>query len=134
MLALILVCSPYVTDKVNLIEVNYYHNQEGDVLLKQIIFWDWNGEGLVVVDWRILNKKKVTGRYHVKWDDKGTLRHVTAKSYRVTHTYFDPEVANRSILPTDQRRKLCNPKNAVLPVLSRFDQAFRDFQSIGTGR
>lgn len=49
--------------------------------------------------------------HRLLWTDQGVLREVRARSYRVTHTQFDPELVDRKVWPSKHRRELSRPLN-----------------------
>lgn len=51
-----------------------------------------------------------TGLYAMTWQDGDVIRKVTAKQFRTSYTTYDPELANREILPKENRRELISPK------------------------
>lgn len=108
-------------DRVDLIEVNHYHDDEAKLVFTQIIFFDWCDYTLrfQVRDWRLLKQKAqypqldyATGEYVAEWHDektRGVLREVRAKMLRETWTWWDPELDERANLPPEQRRELTKP-------------------------
>ena len=96
MLFLLLLISPIITDSsVNMAEVNTY----GGKGCCQIILWDWSFEHhcFVVVDWKSVNTDEQVSYL---------LGKVKYGQFRETWTRNDPEVDNRSIVPTHKRRKI----------------------------
>ncbi|XZE54787.1 hypothetical protein SH139x_000766 [Planctomycetaceae bacterium SH139] len=109
-----------VYDKVDLIEVNHYHDESGRHVFDQLIFYDWHAgqNRFHVRAWRLIKEPGQTPMrdhddkvWRVIWHDAGVLRHVEASSHRETWTQFDPELANRSYLPQDQRKDLSQPRS-----------------------
>ena len=102
-------------DRVDLIEVNHFHDECGNRILDQVIFFDWcpaNGR-FVVRDWRLIKSAALWPQrdwqdesYRCRWHDGPVLREVTAPLYRETWTQHDPEVINRKYLPRSARRAL----------------------------
>jgi hypothetical protein len=116
-----------IADECHTLELNHYFDGCGQRIFSQWIFWEWNEKESRndVVDWRMADNgntprnelsranrsvKKIDGGYRVNFRDYETTREVTAKEFRETWTQFDPEVEQRKILPTDQRRLLTKPK------------------------
>ena len=65
-------------------------------------------------------KHHCTGRYQVRFrDDSGVDRLITADLFRETYTTYDPEVADRKLLPDKARRGLTAPK-PMTPSSSSF--------------
>lgn len=94
---------------VDRMEINTLYDHDGNVVLKQLIFWEFVDGDYYVQDWRLLKNRRVL-RDGDRWrvvirDDKSSLDVVT---YDVitTHTQHDPEVRDRKRLPVDQRTGL----------------------------
>lgn len=115
MIAIALVSfSPVIVDRVDKIELNHVYNHTGDVILSQLIFWDWNCQDsrFYVRDWRMyktgmrpIRRRWMT--YVVSFSDNdGKYRRIYAPQFCETWTYYDPEVLDRSYLPAEQRQKL----------------------------
>lgn len=85
---------------VDRMEINTLYDHDGNVVLKQLIFWEFVDGDYYVQDWRDGDRWRVVIR-----DDKSSLDVVT---YDVitTHTQHDPEVRDRKRLPVDQRTGL----------------------------
>jgi len=109
----------------DVVEVNHYQNDDGEVVLEQIIFWDHSpGLGRMVVRaWRSLKRPTqlpyVTpaGDYQAAWHDTrdgGLCRVVRARSRVETWTDYDPETVNQELLDRNQRPELApQPKRAA---------------------
>ena len=92
------------------IEVNHCYNQStGKKRFIQIILWDYypGDERLHVREWTMYCPKKHTffttntGFYYFL---NSNLNMVKSRTYKVTHTYIDPEEEDRRLLPVDARR------------------------------
>lgn len=106
-------------DRVALIELNHYFNENGDKVFDQVIFYDWN-EALGrfdVVTWRLVKhesqipRPECCGRkqYTTLWYDGEIQRAVVADSFRETWTQHDPELSEREVMPRELRRGLREP-------------------------
>jgi hypothetical protein len=110
-----------VTDKVDLIELNHFYDDNGALVFDQVIFWDWHpfvpgreGGEFVVRAWRLskLERPMATvrdwrrGGYTLIFLDGGVIRKIRAPSFRETWTQYDPEMQNRKMWPEDKRRGL----------------------------
>ncbi len=113
-----------VRDNVDLVEVNHYHDQHGQKVFDQLIFYDWSEQRkrFQVRAWRLIKSERQLPRrdyradlYRVLWHDEGVLREVVAKAHRETWTQHDPELVEREYLPQDQRIDL----SKVTPAISR---------------
>jgi hypothetical protein len=107
--------SPVIEDHADVIEVNHYFDENGELVLEQVIFWLWHpGEGVFhVLDWRFKKSELQVPRrewhrdgYVTIWVDGVHLRRVRAPVFRETWYQFDPEVDNRRLLPQHMRRGL----------------------------
>lgn len=112
---LLLLClitfNPTIVNNVDIIEINHYFGPDNKEIIVQMIFWDWDWDldNFVVRDWRIhkfARPARQRGRYMVQWFDRKKPRRVYANQCIETWTYFDPEVANREILPRHYRKGL----------------------------
>ncbi|TWT30701.1 hypothetical protein [Blastopirellula retiformator] len=101
--------TPAVHDRVDLIEVNHLYDCGGRHVLDQIIFWDWDRDRFTVRAWRLIKdgnclpRRNRNGVYVSYWRDMYTMRKVVAPRKRETWTNYDPEVADREVLPMDCR-------------------------------
>lgn len=102
-------------DTVDVIEINHYYDQQGQLVLDQLIFYDWSPQKshFDVRAWRLLEspiqtprKDAATGRYVAIWRDAKTIRKVLAKNVRESWTQYDPEMVERRFLAREQRRDL----------------------------
>lgn len=108
-------------DSVDLIEINHFVNESGQVQLDQIIFYDWSPSQsrYIVRAWRSLKTpaqfpmKLAKGGYQAVWHDArdgNVLRKVKAKSVIETWTTYDPETVNQELLDRNLRRELAQLK------------------------
>jgi len=102
-------------DTVDVIEINHYYDDQGQLVLDQMIFYDWSPRKshYDVRAWRLLKspiqtprKDVATGRYVAIWRDGKTIRKVLAKNVRESWTQYDPEMVERRFLAREQRRDL----------------------------
>lgn len=107
--------------RVDLIELNHFVDDEGREVFRQVIFYDWSREHhcFHVRAWRLIkNESQLPVRswnpqqYRCSWLDDGLLRQVWAPKMRETWSQRDPERVNRAVLPEDQRRPLFPPRVA----------------------
>ncbi len=104
-----------VCDRVDLIEVNHFYDAKGQLVLDQLIFYDWCPEKshYDVRTWRLLKspiqiprREHRTGQFVAIWRDGKVLRKVLARSVRESWTQYDPEMVERAFLARDKRRDL----------------------------
>ena len=105
-------------EKVDLVELNHFHDDQGRPVFDQIIFYDWSAaEGRYQVrDWRLLKSIDQIPLHNSRdrefvavWNDfkaQDTLRSTKAKMVRETWTQYDPELVEREYLAENKRRKL----------------------------
>ena len=110
-----------VTDRVDVIELNYFLNEVGAINFAQVIFWEWDSASrrFRVVDFHILEQdtehiwpaKMSSGLYvYFWWDSRaGTCRRIVAPYFYTTVTREDPEMKDRDKWPKDERRELRPP-------------------------
>jgi len=106
---------PVVDDRADLIEVNHYFDENGELVLDQVIFWQSDGDqgDFRVLDWRFKKSEQQVprrdwhrGGFVTIWLDGMHLRRVRAPDFRETWEQFDPEVHDRRFLPQHQRTGL----------------------------
>ena len=110
-----------VKQRVDLIELNHFVDEDGREVFRQVIFYDWSKahHRFHVRAWRLVkNESQVPvrrwnpTRFQCTWHDDGLLRQVWAPQLRESWTQQDPERVNRALLPEDQRVPLFVPKLA----------------------
>ena len=98
--------------RVDLIELNHFVDEEGREVFRQVIFYDWSKahKRYHVRAWRLIKKPSQLPQqrwdpkiYQCTWHDDDVVRQVWSESMRETWTQKDPERANRKLLPEDQR-------------------------------
>jgi hypothetical protein len=113
--------STTVRQRVDLIELNHFVDEEGREVFRQVIFYDWSKthRRFHVRAWRLIKQENQLperrwnpAHYQCTWHDDGVLRQVWASSMRETWTQTDPERVNRGFLPEDQRVPLFPTKVA----------------------
>lgn len=106
---------PIAAERVDLVEVNHFYDENGKHVLDQLIFYDWSDEKseYEIRAWRLLKKPSQRplkdfqrNEYSVTWQDGDTLRRIQAEAMSETWTQYDPELVARASLPKDQRREL----------------------------
>ena len=110
-----------INERVDLIEINHFHDDQGRPVFDQVIFYDWSeaDNRYQIRDWRLLkNSNQVPlrstqdGNYSAVWNDfkaRDVIRKTESKLIRETWTTFDPELVEREFLPEGKRRKLREP-------------------------
>ncbi len=102
-------------DRVDLIEVNHFHDDQGRLVFDQLIFYEWSPQKgrHQVQAWRLLknsNQKPrrdfASGEYVSTWLDGDTFREVRAPAARETWTQYDPELVEREHLAKEKRKDL----------------------------
>lgn len=102
-------------ERVDLIEVNHFFDEQGRLVFDQVIFYDWSGDHsrYMVRDWRLVKNASQLpqrdwqrGGYLAVWQDGEVMRRVGSEAMRETWTQYDPELVEREYLPKDERRKL----------------------------
>ena len=108
------------TDRVDLMEINRYYDEQGNPVYQQLIFYDWDARTSryqvrafrIIKSFQQMPHRLHGGRYYaVIWFDEkdGLARCVLARAIRETWTQFDPEMAAREALPVQCRRELSLP-------------------------
>jgi hypothetical protein len=103
------------SDRVDLIEINHFYDERGQLVFDQIIFYDWSPaeSRYHVRAWRLLKQPAQIphrnwshGDYVAVWYDGDVLRKVRAETIRESWTQYDPELIEREFLPKEKRREL----------------------------
>jgi hypothetical protein len=111
-------------DRVDLVEVNHYYDEQGRHVFDQTIFYDWCSEQgrYNIRDFRLMRSTGQMpvrdwsgGGYLSMWHDGSVLRKVHATSFRESWTQYDPEVEERKYLKREERRELLKPSFAGVP-------------------
>ncbi len=128
-----------VTDEVDLIEINHFHDDKGRPVFDQLIYYEWSAyeSQYQVIAWRMLktdaqipHRDWRNGGYVAVWHDSQTgnlLRKIKTQSIRTTWTQYDPELIEREFLAKEKRREL---KQA--PVTYFSSQAYKLKQAAET--
>lgn len=108
-----------INQRVDLIELNHFMDEDGREVFQQVIFYDWSSQHrrFHVRAWRLVKHESQIptrhwepARYQCTWHDDGVLRQVWAPQLRETWSQTDPERVNRALLPEDQRVPLFSPR------------------------
>lgn len=110
-----------VRQRVDMIELNHFVDEDGREVFQQVIFYDWSKSQrrFHVRAWRLVKHESQLPKrywdpasYQCTWHDDGLLRQVWAPQLRETWSQQDPERVNRALLPEDQRLPLFPPRMA----------------------
>jgi hypothetical protein len=102
-------------ERVDLMEVNHFYDEQGRLVFDQVIFYDWSPEHsrYMVRAWRLVKNPTQLperdwrdGGYLAVWQDGEIVRRVQASSMRETWTQYDPELVEREYLPKERRKEL----------------------------
>lgn len=98
--------------RVDLIELNHFVDEQGREVFRQVIFYDWSEDHhrYHVRAWRLVKDSSQLPKrywdppyYQCTWHEDHLLRQVWSTAFRETWSQQDPERANRKLLPEDQR-------------------------------
>jgi hypothetical protein len=101
--------------RVDLIELNHFVDQEGREVFRQVLFYDWSPSHrkFIIREWRLVKSDSQLPRrhwspprYQCVWHDDGLLREIWSPSFRETWTQQDPERQNRKLVAEEARRPL----------------------------
>jgi hypothetical protein len=110
------------TERVDLIEVNHFYDDQGRLVFDQLLFYDWSHDDgrYQLRAWRMVKNNSQlpqrnwqSGGYVATWQDGDVLRKISAASTRESWTQHDPELTEREFLPKEKRRELRSPKTLV---------------------
>jgi len=100
-------------DIVDLVEINHQYDEQGNLVLDQIIWYDWDRakKKYEVRAWRLLKRPNQTpiksGNFWVAvWNDGPILRQVKSRQFRETWTQYDREIRERQSLTPNKRKPL----------------------------
>ena len=105
-------------DKVDMIEINHFVDEEGRKVFTQVLFWDYNSNlhEYCIRAWRLSKPNNIVEperrwnptRYvsHFYDGSNEQFRIVEAPQMRETWTQYDPERRNREIFSEDMRKPL----------------------------
>ncbi len=127
-LTMIVGLSATLRERVDLIELNHFHDENGKAVYDQVIFYEWSASQAKyhVRAWCLVEPKDVVSKrpiwqesdqsWHVRWHDTNDFadRHIASKLFRETWTQVDPERANKKILDERNRVALIK-KNEPIP-------------------
>jgi hypothetical protein len=92
-------------DEVYRIEKNFFHDDNGNLVLTQVIFWDWDDR---CRGWCMFDKgtlaHDLSGWTRFRFDEGDVAREIWSLSFSETFSQHDPELADRGLLPKEQRR------------------------------
>jgi hypothetical protein len=110
-------------DRVDLIEINHFHDDHGRLVFSQVIYYEWSPEHgrHQVQAWRLLKSSQqrptrdfASGDYVSAWIDGGVLREVRSSTMRETWTQYDPELVEREHLAKEKRRDLAKVRTPTV--------------------
>lgn len=105
-------------DRVDLVELNHFYDEQGRHVFDQVIFYDWSPQNkrYEVRAWRLVKhpaqvpcRDWQSGGFVAIWQDGNLFRKVHAITMRESWTQHDPELVERSFLPKEQRAELRKP-------------------------
>jgi hypothetical protein len=112
-LLLALVLSSPAPPKAEVVEVNHYHDANGEHVFDQVIFYSWSAQRkrFDVREWRLAKCESMypvwrRNSWLTRWHEDGVMREVVASSRRETWTQYDPELTERKHLHETQRLPL----------------------------
>jgi hypothetical protein len=107
-----------VRDRVDLVELNHFYNEHGQLVFDQIIFYDWcpvagrfqvRAWRMVKSPWQIPQRDWQRGGWSAMWQDGNQIRIIYASAFRETWTQYDPELVERGYLSPERRKGLKTP-------------------------
>lgn len=115
-----------IEDRVDLVELNHFYDEQARKVFDQILFYDWNEahSRYQVADWRLVKYQNQVPTYDWKrrkyvavWRDaknRNQLRRTVSDLFRETTTQYDPELIDCTLLPKELRRELARRPNVRL--------------------
>lgn len=102
-------------DRVEVIELNHYHDDHAKHVFDQLIGWNRNtGDEYYHVEWWVLwkpghtpvSRNYATGNWEATYTTGIHLRKLVAPTFVETWTQYDPELYDRQFWPVSQRKGL----------------------------
>jgi hypothetical protein len=122
LLCIVPVTSEPVRDRVDMLERNFYHDDDGREVFVQLIGWNYCPNRdcfhcewfrLIKSDNQIPQYNRATGKWTALFLDGEIVRRIEADHYEVSWTQTaiggDPEVNDRDAYPKEKRRELSQP-------------------------
>jgi hypothetical protein len=119
------------TDRVDLVEINHFFDEQGRLVFDQIIFYEWSAieSRFHVRAWRLIKsptqiprRNWQTGFFTTIWYDGDILREIHSILVHETWTQYDPELLEREFLPKDKRHDLNDLNNLNRQIKSDFNR------------
>ncbi len=109
-----------VHDRVDLIEHNTFCDDQGSVVFKQWLFWEYTKDSKRLVDWRLDKPgKSVITTYpnpRLMIMESEAFRTIESIHFKQSITQHDPELVDRESWPKEKRR-LLKPMTSTLTSL-----------------
>lgn len=94
-------------NRYDVIEHNTFCDEDGREVMQQWIAWDWASiDGVHRCQWWARASGEIPTRTADGWRVTVGGKRIEARAYRVTRTVGDPEVADRSVWPVENRRRV----------------------------
>lgn len=88
----------------DLVEVNHYYGNEGNLIFTQLILWDFTPKGMLCQGWTMASAKwSLIGRKLTIWR-RDRFEIIEFGDWRETWTQFDPERQNATENPHHKRK------------------------------
>lgn len=115
-------CEPAIVEHTDLVEVNHFHNIQGDPAFTQVIFYKWyeDRSAYHARAWVMYDKLSIYGRTVYFFDGKHHRR-ITASHFKESWSQTDPERADKEHVAETERIKLVqrtirkDPQPIVIP-------------------
>ena len=107
-----------ITERVDLIELNHFYDDQGKHAYDQVIFYEWSPDyrRFHVIAWSLIEddmsrvpfQQPGSREYAVNWFDRDSKveREVRSKLFRETWSQVDPERANKRLIEEKHRISL----------------------------
>ena len=103
-----------VEDRVDVLEVNHVYDENANLVLSQLIGWDWSERDAAfrVRFWRLYRQQMQpqrqwhSGEWMSVFNDGDSLRRIRAQTLWTRWLQYDIELQDRHYLPQDRRRPL----------------------------
>jgi hypothetical protein len=100
-------CEPAIVEHTDMVEVNHFHNIQGDPAFTQVIFWKWYHDKAEyhVRSWTMHEKLSISGKT-VSFFDGQSHRKITSAHFKESWSQSDPERADKEHVAETERIRL----------------------------
>ncbi len=101
-----------VIDRVEIIERNFFYDENGRLVFEQIIGWEKGRVRFWILDnhQKSIEMERLKSGGVLRFDEGPVFREIWCTTFAETYTQYDPELVDRDVLPREQRMPLSTRK------------------------